>query len=193
MDEKYSTFWRRFFAGIIDGIVLMPLGFLLDMSPPSILELNGISDLTYTLFTTILFHACVYTYSIVLHWKFGQTVGKKWCDVRVVDVSETQLLTLDQSFRRDSIPIALVVLGLIIQGFLLYSGDYHPFADNFGSALVAGGLLGSANLIWFLLEIITMFTNDKCRAFHDYLAGSVVVKDEYWHGPRNQDDVTRPF
>jgi len=182
MNEKYQTFWRRFFAGIVDGFVLMPLGYLLNLSPPSILELNGISDTAYMLFTTVLWHASVYTYSIVLHWKYGQTLGKRLCNVRVVDVSETRLLTLDQAFRRDSIPITLAAIGIMMSAFMVFTGE-------FWLGVVASGLLGSVDFIWFLLEIITMATNDKRRAFHDYIAGSVVVQDEYWHGARSQDDV----
>ena len=30
---------------------------------------------------------------------------------------------------------------------------------------------------WFLLEFITLLTNDKRRAFHDYIAGTVVVRE----------------
>ncbi len=36
------------------------------------------------------------------------------------------------------------------------------------------GLIGP---IWFLLELLTMFTNEKGRALHDFIAGSVVCKD----------------
>jgi uncharacterized RDD family membrane protein YckC len=31
-------------------------------------------------------------------------------------------------------------------------------------------------LLTFVLELITMLTNDKRRAVHDYIAGSVVVR-----------------
>jgi uncharacterized RDD family membrane protein YckC len=33
----------------------------------------------------------------------------------------------------------------------------------------AGGL-------WFLAEVVTMLTNEKRRALHDWIAGSVVVR-----------------
>jgi uncharacterized RDD family membrane protein YckC len=29
---------------------------------------------------------------------------------------------------------------------------------------------------WFLVEIITMLTNDKRRALHDFIAGTVVIR-----------------
>jgi uncharacterized RDD family membrane protein YckC len=34
--------------------------------------------------------------------------------------------------------------------------------------------------LWFLLEIATMLTNEKRRAVHDFIAGSVVIRDEFW-------------
>jgi uncharacterized RDD family membrane protein YckC len=33
-----------------------------------------------------------------------------------------------------------------------------------------------AGLLWFLLEIITLFANKKRRALHDFIAGSVVIR-----------------
>ena len=177
MKEKYSTFWLRFFAGVVDGIILSPLAYLLSLAPISFLAANNIGGTAYLVFTTIVWHASVYTYSVLLHWKYGQTLGKKLCGVRVVDVGETRLLTLEQSFKRDMIPIMISVLGIVLWIFQLITG-----AMNVG--WVAEIILDSVGVIWFLLEIFTMLSNDKRRAFHDYLAGSVVVQDEYWHGPR---------
>jgi uncharacterized RDD family membrane protein YckC len=31
-------------------------------------------------------------------------------------------------------------------------------------------------LCWFLAEVITMLTNEKRRALHDFLAGTVVIR-----------------
>ncbi len=36
--------------------------------------------------------------------------------------------------------------------------------------------IGSIHFIWFGVEIITMLTNEKRRALHDFIARSVVVK-----------------
>jgi hypothetical protein len=37
-------------------------------------------------------------------------------------------------------------------------------------------VLAFVNLGWFLLELATMFTNSKRRAFHDLIANTVVVR-----------------
>jgi uncharacterized RDD family membrane protein YckC len=169
MNEKYNTFWRRFFAGIVDGIILSPIGWFLHS--------YRIDATAFLLFSTIFLNASIYTYSVWFHWKYGQTLGKRLMGVRVVDVSETRLLTRDQAFRRESIPITLAAIGIMIYAYQLFTADY-------GFVSVARDLLGSVNFIWFLLEIITMMTNDKRRAFHDTFARSVVVQDEYWHGTR---------
>ena len=34
--------------------------------------------------------------------------------------------------------------------------------------------------LWFLAEVVTMLTNEKRRALHDYIAGTVVVRTNIW-------------
>ncbi|MCA9786465.1 MAG: hypothetical protein KC488_07925, partial [Candidatus Cloacimonetes bacterium] len=34
----------------------------------------------------------------------------------------------------------------------------------------------SLSMIWWILEILTMFSNPKRRALHDYIAGTVVIR-----------------
>jgi uncharacterized RDD family membrane protein YckC len=53
--------------------------------------------------------------------------------------------------------------------------ENNPNVDNAVFSTIAYISDNFAN-IWFILEILTMFTNKKRRAFHDYLAGSVVVR-----------------
>ncbi|MFL6264288.1 MAG: hypothetical protein ACJ76Y_31765 [Thermoanaerobaculia bacterium] len=39
-------------------------------------------------------------------------------------------------------------------------------------------LLALGGLAWFLLEVTTALTNQKRRALHDLIAGTVVVREE---------------
>ena len=41
---------------------------------------------------------------------------------------------------------------------------------------LASSLVSLARYAWYLLEVVTMLTNHKRRALHDYIAGSVVVR-----------------
>jgi uncharacterized RDD family membrane protein YckC len=40
-------------------------------------------------------------------------------------------------------------------------------------------LFDNASVIWFIIEIVTCLLNEKRRALHDYIAGTVVVKNDY--------------
>ena len=37
-------------------------------------------------------------------------------------------------------------------------------------------IISFSGLAWFLIEVITMLANNKRRALHDFIAGSVVVR-----------------
>lgn len=122
-----------------------------------------------------LTNSIFYIYSVGLHWQTGQTLGKKWMNIRVIDTSENKLLTFRQSFMRDSIYIFLETLGLIIISFQIIKLGLHPIQKTVVDAYL--NWLGTG---WFSLEIFTMLTIDKWRAFHDLMAGSVVINEEYW-------------
>jgi uncharacterized RDD family membrane protein YckC len=172
--DRYNTFSARFLAGIIDGVILIPIGLI------EYWIINS-SDNTFILIMGVLFsYSSFYIYTVYFHWSTGQTLGKKWMNIRVVDKSETRLLTLRQSFMRDSIYIILEVIGLIILiSSIIQLGEY-PFGES-----VIENYLDWLGVLWFLLEIVTMLTNERRRALHDFLANSVVIREEFWKKETN--------
>ena len=167
--DKYDTFSRRLFAGFIDGLVFVPIYFLDD-------AIKKFSSIPFLVIGLILVYTSSYVYSIFFHWRYGQTLGKMAMKVRVVDVSEVKLLTLRQSFMRDSVFMLIETLGLIILIFEVVNLGFFPSHN--------GGIdyyLSSLGFLWFLVEIVTMLTNNKKRAFHDLMAGSVVINEEFWN------------
>ena len=169
LTDKYDTFWSRFFAGLLDGIILFPVSFVADnlkRSESSFVIVMGLF-MSYSIF---------YFYSVGLHWYSGQTIGKKWMNIRVVDQSENKLMTLQQSFLRDSVYIVLETLGLIVLSIQILRLGHYPYDPSPIMTYLAW--LGTA---WFLLEIFSMLTNNKRRAFHDFIANSVVIKENYWN------------
>lgn len=162
--KKYSTFWPRFLAAILDSFVIFfifffPLGLLLTIDHPILYSYN------WEIITDIL----VYGYFIGMHAKRGQTVGKKAAGVKVVRYSDEKPIGLNEAFKRDMVPIALLLCALLANIFTdVLNVDYDPYGlifyiDNLAS-------------IWFLAEIITMLTNKKSRAIHDFIAGTVVIR-----------------
>lgn len=167
MTYKYHTFWPRFWAGIIDGLVFLPLG-LLDRFVYSFFG-AGLAVGLWFVFHSLSFYA----YSVLLHGLYGRTIGKQVTGVRVLDVTE-RALSIKQAVLRDSIPIfftaAIVILDLpkALRGM-------NPLEDT--TLDTPGALIGFASVAWFGAEIVTMLWNDKRRAVHDFIAGSVVVRD----------------
>jgi len=163
--NKYDTFWGRFSAGIIDSLVFLPFAFLdayfLDPNRNIILALVWMM-ISYSSFSI---------YSIYFHWRSGQTIGKRAMGVKVVDVNETRGLTLKQSFLRDSIYVVLQAIGIaMITINTLSAGYYMEYKPGTGFYILA-----YLSFLWFVIEIISMLTNKKKRAIHDYIANTVVV------------------
>lgn len=162
--SKYHTGLRRLAAAIIDSIIFTPLLFA------DLWVLNQ-TDNVWIVFAWTVFNASLYyLYSIFFHYRFGRTVGKWIVGIKVVDLSETRLLSLKQSFLRDSLYVILQVLGFI---YFLYrvaqTGDIDIIIMDYRN------FIDYSFLSWMAIELLSMLTNEKRRAIHDLLAGSVVI------------------
>lgn len=163
--EKYRTAAKRLWASIVDGIVFMPLWLLEQWI------YNTTSNVPILFaWATFLGFAPLF-YSVILHNKTGQTIGKWVAGVIVLDISETRKLTLLQSSLRDGFYILVAIAGTMYYGFLLArSHNTEDVLRDYSSF--------SANPVfwWTLLELVSMLTNSKRRAVHDFLAKSVVTR-----------------
>jgi uncharacterized RDD family membrane protein YckC len=165
--EKYRTGLKRIWAAIVDGIVFMP--FLLVnrfLISPTTNEYLIIGWQTFSVFIPIF-------YSIISHYKYGQTIGKWVAGIKVLDISETKNINIRQSILRDSFYLTIELIGFFYFLFMVVKNEdtsyfmvgFNEFADT-------------PFFIWTLLELITMLTNKKRMAIHDFLAKSVVVRTE---------------
>jgi uncharacterized RDD family membrane protein YckC len=171
MYGRYRNFWRRFWAAIIDGIVLQPVSWLdrwiwgLGLPIPLLI-------LWFLVANTI-----GVVYSIVLHGLFGQTVGKRAVGVRVYDVSGGRL-SWRQAALRDCFPIVVNTLGLAAGLSMALSGENPYEAASLAESSLSPWILVAiwGSVIWLVLELTTMFMNPYRRALHDLIAGSVVMR-----------------
>jgi uncharacterized RDD family membrane protein YckC len=115
---------------------------------------------------------------VLLHARSGQTIGKRVMKVKVLDVSETAIPSLKQAFLRDIGYIAIDICSLIYFIYLVLGQKYALGRQQLENGL-PGEILSFAGTVWFLLEVGTMLTNEKRRAFHDYIANTVVVNTQY--------------
>lgn len=164
-NQRYHTGFKRLGAALVDGIVFMPLllieKWMLDKTD------NLSVFIAWSIFNAFL----PLFYSIILHYKYGQTIGKWVAGVKVLDISESGKLTLKQSILRDSFYLGIEIIGVLYFAFLVFQtgqAEYiHIDYRNFASLPI---------LLWTILELISMLTNPKRRAVHDFLAKSVVVR-----------------
>lgn len=167
---KYKTFWRRFWAGWLDTLVFLPLSWL---TP---LFVTQSSPRVVIVFWLIISSFAYVAYSIILHGLKGQTLGKMVCKIRVVDISENPL-SMRQAFLRDIFSLVFALLNVI---YLLPNLDFYIKMETAPETTTFPAwywVLTYFALGLFVIEMLTMLTNEKRRALHDWIAGSVVIKD----------------
>jgi len=169
--NRYKTFWRRFWAGMADAVIFLPLIFI-SRAVWSHSETLPVSLLIcFHIFHSVLGQA----YQILLHGIYGQTIGKMLFRVKVIDASEEAPITLTQAFRRNVVPVIFMIIGLFTQvpAILRARNPFDPGEHPFGPLT---WIMVSFSAIWFWSEFITMLTNKRRRAVHDFIAGSVVIR-----------------
>jgi uncharacterized RDD family membrane protein YckC len=164
-DARFDTVWARFAAGILDGLVLLPVGIL-----DTVIFSQQIPWLSIS-WIPITFSAW-WLYSVIGHKLYGKTVGKHLMKVVVLDNKTETLISWKQSIVRDIFPIVANTAAATIDIYTIANALTElPFALE-----VVFQVFFYSGLIWLILEIVTALTNDRRRAFHDIIAGTVVVK-----------------
>jgi len=164
--EKYSTFFPRLWASILDAIVLSLLSALLVF----------LGNQTGGLMQTAINHSDMVqfaVYSLALHTLYGQTLGKMALGIKVVDYRSEGEISFRQALLRDIVPVAVVLFTLLAAVYVALTGGDAPAPQWL---LYTLGIFSLLYLLWYLLEIITMLFNEKRRALHDIIAGTVVIR-----------------
>jgi uncharacterized RDD family membrane protein YckC len=164
--SKYATFWRRVGAILIDGLILMPITNGIHFLAPA--SGDSLSQATPDFAASLVF----YLYSIFFHGRYGQTIGKMLTRVRVLDLSEEKL-TVSQAITRDLVPLSMSIAAFVVMVNIEVPVELSEL--DF-AAMIPLLVFASISLLWWLAEILTMATNRKRRAVHDFIAGSVVVR-----------------
>ncbi|MEH0021637.1 MAG: RDD family protein [Desulfobacter sp.] len=165
---KYRTFWPRVLSYVVDSMVLLPIDMLNGWIERTAADDSFLFAAWYFVNTI-----AIYLYFILMHGCFGQTLGKMLLKIKVIDKSEQNEITYKQAFLRDCIPFFICILYLIV---------WNPASFDVDNVGISNGIpiislfFAAFGLIWPLIEMVTMFSNDRRRALHDYIAGTVVVR-----------------
>lgn len=182
-ENRYATFWRRFGASGVDGAILAPIHLLFALA--SYAALSSLSDWRWLAASQVAAGVSL-VYAIILHARWGQTVGKMATGVRVVAAKGEGRISPLQACLRETpnIVIFVVSFGLLwnflskdLSEIVWRTPDNQVHFDR--EAVIAVGLATSISFAWTGLEALTMLTNRRRRALHDFIAGTVVVRTEF--------------
>ena len=173
---RYAGFWKRFGAGWIDGFVLLlPFIFLM--------WLQSVSR-NWAFLTLIPLTFFFYGYEIFFHGRWGQTIGKRSQNIKVVSLDGTSI-TWKQAFLRSSVGVGLGLLssistlvallrmteaefsGLSWTELQIRQSELSPYFNQIVIAIYA----------WTGSEVVVLLFNRKKRALHDFIAGTVVLEN----------------
>lgn len=161
--ERYRTFWRRFGAALVDSLIIIPVAAA------------GVWSESLAEFSAVIINVAVgfavSAYSVMLHWRYGKTIGKMATGVTVLSNSDETRITLRQAILRDSPLIAVETIYILLDIFYLVGGTSTVLVSSVEAVLLW------FPLFWYIAEFMTMLSNEKRRAIHDLIAGTVVVKD----------------
>ncbi len=167
--NKYRTFWRRFWAHFVDGLLVgLPLAIVI-----VVLERTGAIQSASGSYLQQFTSLVALFYYIIMHAKFGQTVGKMATGVKIFDKSEEADISWKQAVLRDIVPVFFFAVSL---AYLVYSGVSIDEAVQSGPEGIFLNAYVYSTIAWSLAEIVTMLFNRKRRAVHDFVAGTVVVR-----------------
>jgi uncharacterized RDD family membrane protein YckC len=174
---EYGGFWRRVGATLLDSLILAPMGLALMVA----VSYTHLAYLYYSAPSVVIF----LVYEVYLVKRFGGTPGKRILGMRVTNLDGTPV-TLKTAFIRYSPMFALTVLASIASAITALNLGGIGFEDlSYFEKMKAVSEhqprwnmpLTWATQAWYLVGAITLAANTRKRAVHDFIAGTVVLRD----------------
>lgn len=166
----YSTFWQRFGAAIIDGLVLSPIAIVDYFNKWSWKSLP-------LLILTILVGLA---YKPFMESKYYATLGKMAMNLTIVN-TDLQTPGIRNIVLRNIFDIATRVLTGATAIITFLSADFQEISSNVGYTALANTLTG-ATYITGLMSLLTladgivMIADPNRRALHDRIGKTLVIR-----------------
>ena len=174
----YAGLWPRSAAFLLDFLILSPL-----------IPLSEWGNKHFRLFELYFLIPGVlldFFYNVYLVQRFGGTPGKRLMKLRIVKLNGEKATYREALLRY--LPEWLLIIGLkvavIIAALHLTDAEYFSVLTTWERTQLIMSAVPSwfepmrlALLIWVQSEFIVMLTNKKRRAIHDFIAGTLVIKD----------------
>jgi uncharacterized RDD family membrane protein YckC len=180
---KYAGFWERMGSYFLDVLALIPLTLFIFWGN----EQSRLFQIYYFI-PGLLFSFWFHVYLVK---RYGGTPGKLLLKIKISKLDGSNVNYKEAVLRY----LVLFILGFIISMPIImatldmtdaeyYSYDWRQRASAFTQMNpVWYSFTITAMNIWIWSEFIIMLTNKKRRAIHDFMAGTVVIKNDMSNKP----------
>lgn len=170
----YGGFWRRLIANLIDSIIIIIPFFVFIFPYRNSVLANVYMKCAISILGLI--------YTIYFNLKYGGTVGKILTGLRIYTINFDRI-TIKEVLKRQSVDLVLVVLSVFASIYFVNHLSKEELSSYFHNKQDLTKIKSNFFLlvlrvltqVWFWGELLTLLFNDKKRAIHDFLAGTVVA------------------
>jgi uncharacterized RDD family membrane protein YckC len=172
---EYAGFWPRAGAMVLDLVIIVPIAFAQSLLLP-----HGSTHPVLIVTPQLAFSVF---YAVYLVYRFGGTPGKLIMRLRIARV-DGRPVTLAQAFVRH---LPELLLGAMLTGGSAMAAwqlglTVSPFPDSESLRQIQSAApswmqpVSVVQQIWIWSELVVMLTNERRRALHDFIAGTVVIR-----------------
>jgi len=172
----YAGFWKRLGANLTDALVLTTVN-------APLLALTLRSKALAVVIAFVSSGAIGFLYTIYFHATYGQTLGKMALRIKVLR-TDGERIGWHEAFWRSSVDVAFWAILSLSSVVMVISMPEERFVGSSWATLQAeiersrGTVLRYLEWLWsawLYSEVVTLLFNEKKRALHDFIAGTVVV------------------
>ncbi len=171
-ESVYAGFELRAEALIMDSLIYLPIFALC-------LVLNKIEK-SYLIYTSIFSFGFYVFYNVFLVYRFEGTPGKRKFKIKIKK-KNGQRIGVKEALLREI--VSLTLIGVLRYAYVvtaLKMPDIEYDYQTFNSLKPFWySFVDWTYNIWIMGEIIVLLLNKRKRALHDYIGGTVVIKDKF--------------
>ena len=167
--KVYAGFWKRFGASLVDGLALSLVLF-----PIQLILIWPVSQPTWgPIAATVISNISLHAYTIFFHYRYGATLGKMATDIKVT-LPDGSPIGFKEAFLRSYVDLCFSIVAMFAELSAKGNADAEllQWSGWHGTVAIIGG-------IWFWSEVVVLLLNERKRAIHDFIAGTVVVHKRF--------------
>jgi len=178
-ERIYAGFWRRLGAFLIDFIIIIPVAFF-------VIDVNKLNRLNF-IYTYSFSYSVYLFYNFYLVHRYEGTPGKRLTKIKIRKQNGERIQWRQVILREI---VAFVLSSLTTVAYII--ATVRMSDAEFGSLTNFERMARIDELypvwqkpaywlyqLWMWGEFIVLLTNKRKRALHDFIAGTVVIKDKF--------------